>query len=90
MPSHPWEESPNTAAIAEKVQAILRTKKLTLYAVSQRSAALYGRFSPYFVPHNLYYDLRSERFSPSIHQIFSLSRISGYRRVTGCVSSALT
>lgn len=79
MPSRPWEESPNSAAIVEKVQAILRSKKLSLYAVSQRSAALYSRSSPYFVPHNLYYDLRNERFSPSVHQIFSLSRISGYR-----------
>lgn len=79
MPSRSGEESPNSARIAEKVQAILRSKKLTLYAVSQRSAALYGRSSPYFVPHNLYYDLRSERFSPSVQQILSLSRISGYR-----------
>lgn len=79
MPSRPWEESPNSAAIVEKVQAILRSKKLSLYAVSQRSVALYGRSSPHFVPHNLYYDLRREKFSPSVHQIFSLSRISGYR-----------
>ncbi|MGE5109616.1 MAG: hypothetical protein ACM3JB_02080 [Acidobacteriaceae bacterium] len=79
MPSRPSKESPNSAAITEQVQAILRSKKLSLYAVSQRSAALYGRSSPYFVPHNLYYDLRNERFSPSVHQIFSLSRISGYR-----------
>lgn len=79
MPSRPWEESPNSAAITEKVQAILRSKKLSLYAVSQQSVALYGRSSPHFVPHNLYYDLRNERFSPSVHQIFSLSRISGYR-----------
>ena len=48
MPSRPWEESPNRAAIIEKVQAILRSKSLTLYAVSQRSAALYGRSSPYY------------------------------------------
>ncbi|HEV2398794.1 MAG TPA: hypothetical protein VGS27_17750 [Candidatus Sulfotelmatobacter sp.] len=79
MPSRPWKESPNNSAIIENVQAILRSKKLSLYAVSQRSAALYGRSSPHFVPHNLYYDLRSERFTPSVHQIFSLSRISGYR-----------
>lgn len=79
MPSRPSKESTNSAAITEQVQAILRSKKLSLYAVSQRSAALYGRSSPHFVPHNLYYDLRNERFSPSVHQIFSLSRISGYR-----------
>lgn len=79
MPARLWKESSTSPTTAEKVQAILRTKKLTLYAVSQRSAALFGRSSPYFVPHNLYYDLRSEKFSPSVHQIFSLSRISGYR-----------
>ena len=79
MPLRPWEESPNSAAIIDKVQEILRSKKLSLYAVSQRSAAWYGRSSPHFVPHNLYYDLRSERFSPSVHQIFSLSQISSYR-----------
>ena len=40
---------------------------------------LYGRSSPYFVPHNLYYDLTNETFSPSLHQLFALSRVSGYR-----------
>ena len=77
MPSRPWEES--STSTAEKIKSVLATKGLTLYRVSQQSAALYGRSSPYFVPHNLYYDLRNEKFSPSAHQIFSLSRISGYR-----------
>jgi hypothetical protein len=40
---------------------------------------LYGRSSPYFVPHNFYYDLRAGSFSPSIHQFVALSRITGYR-----------
>ena len=47
--------------------------------MSQQSAELYGRSSPYFLPHNLYYDLRAGSFSPSIYQISALSRISGYR-----------
>ena len=79
MLSHRREESPENAAVAERVQAVLRSKGLTLYRLSQQSAALYGRSSPHFVPHNLYYDLRTERFTPSVHQIISLSRISGYR-----------
>jgi hypothetical protein len=70
-----------SAALAEKVHAILDTKRLSLYQASQRSAELYGRSSPYFLPHNLYYDLRTGSFRPSIQQISALSRISGYRVV---------
>jgi hypothetical protein len=40
---------------------------------------LYGRSSPYFLPHNLYFDLRGGTFSPSIYQFLALSRITGYR-----------
>lgn len=95
MSSRPRVESPDRAPIAEIIQAILRGKGLTLYRTSQQSAALYGRSSPYFLPHNLYYDLRNEGFTPSAHQIFSLSRISGYRfrdwlRVFGIDLEAIT
>ena len=79
MPSRLRNGSPTSPALAEKVQAILASKGLTLYRASQQSAALYGRSSPYFLPHNLYYDLRAGSFRPSIHQIWALSRISGYR-----------
>ena len=79
MPPRPREDSPTSSTVAERVQAILANKELTLYRVSQESALLYGRSSPYFVPHNLYYDLRISSFTPSIHQIITLSRVSGYR-----------
>jgi hypothetical protein len=65
--------------LSERIQSILKSKGLTLYQVSQQSAALYGRSSPYFLPHNLYYDLRHGAFTPGIYQVFALSRISGYR-----------
>lgn len=67
------------SALAERVEGILDHRDLTLYRVSQQSAEVYGRSSPYFLPHNLYYDLRTAAFRPSIHQIVALSRISGYR-----------
>lgn len=67
------------SALAERVEAVLDHRDLTLYRVSQQSAEVYGRSSPYFLPHNLYYDLRTAAFRPSIHQIVALSRISGYR-----------
>jgi transcriptional regulator with XRE-family HTH domain len=72
-------EGSSTSAVAEKVRSILASKRLTLYRASQQSVALYGLSSPYFLPHHLYYDLRSGSSRPSIHQIFALSRISGYR-----------
>jgi len=79
VPSRPRIGSPTRAALPERVQSILGSKQLTLYQVSQQSAELYGRSSPFFLPHNLYYDLRAGSFRPSIHQISALSRISGYR-----------
>jgi hypothetical protein len=65
--------------LPEKMQSILALKDLTLYQVSQHSEKLYGRSSPYFLPHNLYFDLRGGTFSPSIYQFQALSRITGYR-----------
>ena len=79
MPSRAREGSSTSTAVAEKVRSILASKRLTLYRASQQSVALYGLSSPYFLPHHLYYDLRSGSFRPSIHQIVALSRISGYR-----------
>jgi hypothetical protein len=65
--------------LAERIQSILALKDLTLYQVSQRSEKLYGRSSPYFLPHNLYFDLRGGTLSLSIYQFLALSRITGYR-----------
>lgn len=67
------------ADLVGRVKAILASKGLSLYQLSQRTKTLYGRSSPYFLPHNLYYDLGLGTFSPSLHQFFALSNISGYR-----------
>jgi hypothetical protein len=79
VPARSRKMSQPTTDLAEKIQSILALKDLTLYQVSQRSEKLYGRSSPYFLPHNLYFDLRGGTFSPSIYQFFALSRITGYR-----------
>lgn len=65
--------------LAERIRSILASKQLTLNQVSSKTAALYGRESRFFLPHNLYYELRSGTSSPSIYQLFALSHISGYR-----------
>lgn len=78
MRSRASEDSVRNRAVPENVQAILATKGLSLYRVSQATASAYGRSSAYFVPHNLYYDLRGGVFRPSVYQIFALSRVTGY------------
>jgi hypothetical protein len=83
---------PNSARgadLAERVRSILRSKHLTLSKVSLLSAAPFGRSSRYFLPHTLYHEFRLGTFSPSLHQVFALSQLSGYRffdwlRVFGC------
>jgi hypothetical protein len=72
-------KSQTSAELAERVRSILETRNLTLYQVSQKSEATYGHASPYFLPHNFYYDLKLGTFSPSLYQLFALSRISDYR-----------
>src|SRR5262249_45100990 len=65
--------------LVERVNAILASRNLTLYQVSHRTSGLYGRSSPSFLPHNFYYALGRANLSPSLHQLFALSRISNYR-----------
>jgi hypothetical protein len=65
--------------LTESIKSILETKQLTLHRVSEKSARLFGRGSPYYVPHNLYYDLRRGNFSPSLFQLVAFSRLSNYR-----------
>jgi hypothetical protein len=79
VPARRRKKSQPTPDLPERIQSILALKNLTLYQISQRSEKLYGRSSPYFLPHNLYFDLRGGTFSPSIHQFIALSRITGYR-----------
>ena len=87
-------QSPKTEVV-ERVKAILEIRGLTLYQISQKTRNLYGGSSPHLLPHNLYYDVGLGTFSPSLHQIFALSKISGYRfydwlRVFGFNPEAIT
>jgi hypothetical protein len=77
VPLH--NEAGSNRELAERVKSILATKQLTLHQASQTSATLFGRGSPYFLPHNLYYDLSHGHFSPSLFQLVAFSRISNYR-----------
>jgi hypothetical protein len=59
------------------VRQILESRGLTLFQISRESRARYGD-SRYFIPHQLYTDLRITGFTPKIQQILSLSSITGY------------
>jgi hypothetical protein len=72
------EAGPNPELV-NRVKSILASKNLTLHQASQRSATLFGRPSPFYLPHNLYYDLSHGDFSPSLFQLFAFSQISNYR-----------
>jgi hypothetical protein len=65
--------------IATRVKEILSTRGHTLYRVSERSAEIFGRASPYYIPQNLYYQVAVASIIPDIHQLLALSRISNYR-----------
>ncbi len=88
----PVGTNPNSARgadLAERVRSVLRSKHLTLSKVSLLSAARFGRSSRYFLPHTLYHEFGLGTFSPSLHQVFTLSQLSGYRffdwlHVLGC------
>ena len=67
------------AELPDSVKSIIESRGLSLHAVSQQSETIFGHGSPHFVPHNLYYELTLGTFSPSLHQLFALSRITGYR-----------
>ena len=60
------------------VRQILESRGLTLFQISRESRARYSD-SRYFIPHQLYTDLRITGFTPKIQQILALSSITGYR-----------
>ena len=76
----PNSERASRSVVIQQIQKVLAFRNLSIAEVSRRSVQMYGQFSPYFIPHNLYFELRRETFSPSIHQILALSVI----RNIGC------
>ncbi|MFZ3331898.1 MAG: hypothetical protein WA197_14785 [Candidatus Acidiferrales bacterium] len=61
------------------MREILATRELTFYRASQRSAEMFGRFSPFYLPHNLHSDLAVSSATPTLYQLMALSRITRYR-----------
>jgi hypothetical protein len=64
---------------ARQVLQVLSSRGLTPYRVSERSAEIFGRSSPFYLPHNLSYDTRDPALTPTFHQMLALSHITDYR-----------
>ncbi len=62
-----------------QVREILATRGLTLYQISQRSAELFGRSSPFYIPHNWYYGLARTLSIATIYQLLAMSHITNFR-----------
>jgi transcriptional regulator with XRE-family HTH domain len=76
MPSHDTASS-----IASRIRSILAVRGLSLSDVARASRTLFRGDPRFHVPPNLYHALDHRGFSPSIHQLFALSRISDFRLV---------
>lgn len=63
---------------AQTLRQILSRNNMTLSQVSKESRSLFPGQSLYHIPHNLYFDLRGDRFTPNIYQLIALSCVSGY------------
>jgi hypothetical protein len=50
-----------------------------MYSVAAESRRRHRHDSSYHVPHNFYFQLQSEGLTPTLHQISSLSELTGYR-----------
>lgn len=72
-------KSATSAEIAERIKSVLETRGLTLYQVCRKAESSFGHASPHCLPHNLYYGVKFGTFSPSLYQLFALSRITDYR-----------
>jgi transcriptional regulator with XRE-family HTH domain len=68
-----------TIDLAARLKEILGSRGYTLHQVSRIAENLYGKHSPFCLPHNLYHELGLRTFTPSLHQIYALSRITNYK-----------
>jgi hypothetical protein len=74
----PKEVNPS---VAIRTRNILSARGLTVSEIARRSREMYPDDPRFHVPPNLYHVLQHQGFSPSIQQLFVLSRFSGYRLV---------
>lgn len=65
--------------IVSIVRQILATRGFSLHRLSMQSAEIFGRSSPFYIPHSLYSRLMHLHPAPAIEQFLALSHITNYR-----------
>jgi hypothetical protein len=76
MPSHS-RRSPNI--VSSTIRSIFSSRGLSLAEISRQSRARFPVSSLFWIPSNFYDALHHVSFSPSLHQLFALSVLTGYR-----------
>jgi hypothetical protein len=71
----------STETVPGRVQRILAQRGLTLAEVVRASKLRFPANRLHHIPHDFYDALRGGSFSPSLHQVFTLSTLSGYQLV---------
>ena len=76
MPLPPRPRRPDPA---DAVRSILAARALSLAEIARQSRARFPSLLLLWIPPNFYDSLRHASFSPSIHQLYALSVLTGYR-----------
>ena len=69
----------NARSIAARARAIFRAAGLSISDVARASRHLFREDARFHIPPNLFHAIEHRGFSPSVHQVFALSRLSSYR-----------
>jgi len=63
----------------EQLRKSFAYRGLTLHGISQKTSELFGRYSPFYIPHNWYPRLARSQSIVTVHQVFALSRLTNFR-----------
>lgn len=78
MPSS-FRSSPSI--LVDEIRTLLAGRGLSLAEISRKSSSDSSDGDLHHIPHNLYDAIRKRQFTPSLHQVATLSRLTGYRLV---------
>jgi hypothetical protein len=71
--------SRSSNVVLSTIRSILSSRGLSLAEISRQSRSRFSANSRFWIPSNFYDALQHVSFSPSLHQLFALSVLTGYR-----------
>jgi hypothetical protein len=79
MGTMPLLLSPSPNSVLSTIRALLSSRSLSLAEISRQSRSQFSTNAQFWIPSNFYDALHHVSFSPSLHQFFALSVLTGYR-----------